>query len=145
MELVPQANIFLKNAFHRKDLMFCKDNRKQEKIIFHINQCLHIKSSLGKFLLQYFPPEFNRFKQMSSNYLGFSLGFCLSPTLKAGKLPKKPGKLSKNPKIKQRSPIRCRGFGLGVSKFFGWCVSSVFFIYIFSCINYVTRHPNYNE
>ena len=89
MELVPQANIFLKNAFHRKDLMFCKDNRKQEKIIFHINQCLHIKSSLGKFLLPYLPPEFNRFKQMSSNYLGFSLGFCLFHSLKDRKLPKK--------------------------------------------------------
>ena len=69
--------------------MFCKDNRKQEKIIFHINQCFHIKSSLGKFLLQYFPPEFNRFKQMRSNYLGSHWDFVYPPSLKPGKLPKK--------------------------------------------------------
>ena len=60
---------------------------------------MYIKSSLGKFLLQYFPPEFNWFKQMRSNYLQFSLGFCLFLSLKPGNLPY--GKLPKNPKIKQ--------------------------------------------
>ena len=54
--------------------MFSKNSYKQEK--FLVTPCLNIKSSLGKYLLQYFPPEFNRFKQMVVNYLGFSLGFC---------------------------------------------------------------------
>ena len=111
--------------------MICKNNHEQKKM-FYINQYLYIESSLGEFLLQYFPPDFNRFKQMKSNYLELSLGFCLFPLPTAWKIAKKLGKLPKNPKIKQRSPshIRCRRFGLGASKFFGWCVSSVCYIYI---------------
>ena len=98
--------------------MICKNNHEQKKM-FYINQYLYIESSLGEFLLQYFPPEFNRFKQMKSNYLGFWLGFCLFPLPKTWKIAKKPGKLPKNLKIKQRFLIRCRGFGLGGFKIFG--------------------------
>ena len=72
---------------------------------------MYIKSSLGKFLLQYFPPEFNRFKQMRSKYLGFSLGFCLSPSLKPGKLPKSLENCLKTLKLSKDPPSGAGDFG----------------------------------
>ena len=57
----PSKNVYIS---YKEDLMFCKNKHEQEKRSFYINQCLHIKSSVGKFLLQYFPLVSNGFNQL---------------------------------------------------------------------------------